>query len=56
VVVLVIFNDQSGNAIGVSQTELQNVAAGTTNNFSVIYPAEPDINPALNQIIVYALR
>ncbi len=53
---LVIFNDPNGNPIGVSQTQLSNVGAGTTNNFSVIYPTEPNINPALNQIIIYALR
>jgi hypothetical protein len=56
VVVLVIFNDPNGNPVGVSQTELSNIAAGTTNNFSVIYPVEPNINPVLNQVIVYALR
>ena len=56
VIIMVIFNDQNGNPIGVSQMELGNVGAGTINNFSVIYPAEPNINPALNQILVYALR
>lgn len=56
VIVLIIFNDPNGNPIGVSQTELDNVAAGSTENFSVIYPAEPNVNPALNQILVYALR
>jgi hypothetical protein len=56
VLVMVIFNDPNGSAIGVSQTELGNVGPGTTNTFSVIYPNEPNINPALNQIIIYALR
>jgi hypothetical protein len=56
VVVMVIFKSPAGNPIGVSQTGLSNVAAGTTQNFSVIYPAEPNIDPALNQRIVYALR
>jgi hypothetical protein len=56
VVVMVLFKDGSGNIVGASQTELANVTAGATNNFSVIYPAEPNVNPALNQIIVYALR
>lgn len=56
VLILVIFNDPDGNPIGVSQTELNDVGAGATNNFSVIYPAETNINPALNQVIVYALR
>jgi hypothetical protein len=55
-VVLVIFNDPNGNPIGVSQTELENIGPGSTNNFSVIYPAEPNVNPALNQILMYALR
>ncbi len=56
VIIMVIFNDANGNPIGVSQTELSNVVAGTTNDFGISYPAEPNINPALNQIIVYALR
>jgi hypothetical protein len=54
--VMVIFNDPSGDPIGVSQTELDNVVAGKTNTFSVIYPEEPNLNPALNQILVYAIR
>ena len=56
VVVMALFKDGDGNIIGVSQTELDNVSAGATNNFSVIYPNEANINPALNQILVYALR
>ncbi len=56
VVVMVIFDDGAGNPIGVSQTELEGVAAGTTNDFSVLYPAEPNINPGHDQILVYALR
>jgi hypothetical protein len=54
--ILVIFNDGNGNPIGSSQTEIDNLQAGATNNFSVTYPAGPSINPAQNQIIVYALR
>jgi hypothetical protein len=56
VLVTVIFKSSVGNPIGVSQTQLSNVAAGTTQNFSVIYPAEPGLDPTLNQLIVYALR
>jgi hypothetical protein len=55
VIVMVIFGTLQ-NPLGVSQTALNNVAAGSTNNFSIIYPAEPNINPAVSQIIVYALR
>lgn len=56
VVVMVLFKDGRGNVIGASQTELDHVIAGAANNFSVIYPAEPNLNPAVNQILVYALR
>lgn len=56
VFIMVVFNDPDGNPVGVSQTELTDVSAGSTNSFSVIYPNEPGVNPALNQIFVYALR
>jgi hypothetical protein len=56
VFVVVLFNGANGAPVGVSQTELNNVAAGITENFSVIYPNVQGINPALNQILVYALR
>jgi hypothetical protein len=56
VIVMALFKDGGGNIIGVSQTELNDVSAGTTNNFSVIYPAEPNIDPAVNQLLVYAIR
>jgi hypothetical protein len=56
VIVMALFKDGAGNIIGVSQTELDNVSAGATNNFSVIYPAVSNINPAVNQILVYAIR
>lgn len=56
VIVIALFKDAGGNIIGASQTELDNVTGGATNNFSVIYPATPNINPAVNQILVYAIR
>jgi hypothetical protein len=56
VIVMALFKDGGGNVIGASQTELDNVSAGVTNNFSVIYPAVSNINPAVNQILVYAIR
>jgi hypothetical protein len=56
VIIMVLFKDGGGNVIGASQTELDNVAAGATNNFSVLYPAVSNINPAVNQILVYAIR
>ena len=57
VVIMAIFNNGNANIpTGVSQTEIDNLQAQSTTNFSVIYPALPNINPASNQIIVYALR
>lgn len=56
VFVMVVFDDPNGTPVGVSQTELMSVAAGSTNSFSVIYPNEPNVNPALNQILVYGIR
>ena len=56
VIVFVLFKGGGGNIIGASQTELGGIAAGETNDFSVIYPNGSNINPALNQILVYALR
>lgn len=55
-IVVVLFKDANGNTIGASQTELDNLGAGDSQDFSVIYPALPNINPALNQVFVYALR
>lgn len=56
VIVMALFKDGGGNIIGASQTELNNVSAGATNNFSVIYPNEPNIDPVVNQLLVYAIR
>lgn len=56
VLIIVVFKDGSGNPLGASQTELDNFAPNTTQNFSVIYPAVPGINPANNEIVAYALR
>lgn len=56
VLVVILFKDATGDVIGASQTELDNVEAGESQNFSVIYPAEPNIDPALSQPIVYAIR
>jgi hypothetical protein len=56
VLIMVVFKDGSGNAIGASQTEIDNFAPNTTQNFSVIYPALPGINPMNNEIVAYAFR
>jgi hypothetical protein len=56
VMVVVLFKDVNGDPIGASQTELDNVTGGETVNFSVIYPNESTIDPALNEILIYAIR
>jgi hypothetical protein len=56
VIVIVIFHDTNGSPLGASQTEIDNLKAGETTTFSVMYPAASNVNPALNQIIVYAIR
>ncbi len=56
VVVMALFKGVDGGIVGVSQTELNDIAAGSTNSFSIIYPNEPNVDPALNQILVYAIR
>jgi hypothetical protein len=56
VLIIAIFKDASGNPIGASQTEVDQFAPNTTENFSVIYPAAPGINPANNELEAYALR
>ena len=50
VLIIVVFKDDGGNPIGASQTEINDLAPGTTQNFTVIYPAVPGINPANNEI------
>lgn len=56
VLIITVFKDGSGNPIGASQTEIDHFAPNTTQNFSVIYPAVPGVNPANNEIVAYALR
>ena len=56
VLIIAIFKDAGGNPIGASQTEIDNFAPNTTENFSVIYPAIPGVNPANNELEAYALR
>jgi hypothetical protein len=57
VIVVTIFNNGNANSpIGASQTELDNVQAQSTANFSITYPAVTGINPTSNQVIVYGIR
>lgn len=56
VLIVAVFKDGGGTPIGASQTEIDNVAPGTAQNFSVIYPAAAGINPADNELEAYGLR
>jgi hypothetical protein len=54
--IIAVFKDAVGNPIGASQTELDNIAPNQTENFSVSYPAIPNINPSLTEVQAYAVR
>jgi hypothetical protein len=56
VMIIAVFKDARGGAVGASQTELDNVAANGTYNFSVMYPYTPNINPGTTEVVAYALR
>jgi len=56
VFVIAVFKDANGNPLGASQTEIDRVAPNAAENFSVIYPAVPGINPANNELEAYGLR
>lgn len=56
VLVVAVFNGVDGSPLGVSQTQIDNLAAGESAPFSVIYPAVAGIDPSNNQIFAYALR
>lgn len=56
VLVVAIFKDASGDPIGASRTEIDNVAPGVAEGFSVIYPAVAGINPADNELEAYGMR
>jgi hypothetical protein len=56
VVVVVLFEGKDGGPIGVSQTEISSIAACQTTDFSIIYPAVPNIDPSENQLFAYGVR
>ncbi len=56
ITVVAIFKDQFGNAAGVSQTVIDGLAPQETQNFSVSYPASPNINLAATEVHAYAWR
>jgi hypothetical protein len=56
IVVVAIFKDQYGNPAGASQTVLDGLAPQETQNFSVSYPALPNINPSATEVYAYSWR
>lgn len=52
----IIFKGPNGEPVGATQTEINNVGAGQTVDFSVSYPANAAINPANSQPFVYGLK
>jgi len=51
-----IWKGPDGTPIGASETKIDGLGAGTTADFSVIYPAVPGIDPASNQVFAYGLK
>ena len=56
VIIIAVFKDASGNPIGASETEVNDLAPGTAAGFSVSYPAVSGVNPANNELEAYGLR
>lgn len=56
VLIVAVFYDASGNAVGASQTVVDRIAQGETADFSVMYPATPGIVPGLTKAYAYASR
>ncbi|HTY39783.1 MAG TPA: hypothetical protein VMC43_01700 [Candidatus Paceibacterota bacterium] len=58
ITVLAVFHGQDvlGPIIGVSKTELDDVAPGENRPFAIVYPALQTIDPAKTEIIAYAER
>lgn len=54
--IVAVFKDANGNPVAASQTELDSIAPGQTENFSVSYPAVPGLDPALTEVDAYAAR
>jgi len=56
VLVVAVFKDAAGDVVGASQTELDSIAPNQTTDFTVMYPATPNLDPALTALYAYALR
>jgi hypothetical protein len=56
VLVMAIFKNTAGAPIGASQTELDSIAPGVTQDFSISYPTLPNENISATEFKAYAAR
>jgi hypothetical protein len=56
VIIVAIFKDAAGMPIGASETELDSIAPGDTQSFSISYPAVPNENISATELHAYAER
>ena len=56
IIIVAVFKDATGMPIGASQTELDSLAPGETQNFSISYPLLPNENVSATELHAYAER
>jgi len=56
ITVVAIFKDAEGSPVGASQTELDNIAANGTYDFSVIYPSVQNVDLTATEVEAYGVR
>jgi hypothetical protein len=56
IIIVAIFKNAAGTPIGASQTELDSLAPGGTQSFSISYPLLPDENISATELHAYAER
>lgn len=56
IIIVAVFKDAAGTPVGASQTELDALAPGETQNFSISYPLVPNEDISATDIEAYAER
>ena len=56
ITIIAIFKNAEGSPIGASQTELDNIAANGTYDFSVMYPSVQNVDLAATEVEAYGIR
>ncbi|MBU6142230.1 hypothetical protein KGO95_03930 [Patescibacteria group bacterium] len=56
ILVIGVLKSVGGLVVGTSQTTLDHIAPGASEDFTVMYPAVPGLDPSLTQFYAYALR